>query len=719
MTSRCGEESAAMKMPPDQIERERLRSNLDTSALCLAGAGAGKTYELVERMVAAVAEGAAPIEAVAAITFTRNAAAQLRSRFLARLLHERAAAEAPRTAMRLRAAASQVDRCFVGTLHAFCARLLRERPLEAGLAPGFDEVEEREELGMLRRGWDRFIEEQASDSDLLLTFDGLGLGLEPFYWFFVRRYQFSDVPLKPTRVAAPELRPVYERTLTQLREIERQIPRPLPAGADHLMQTLARLGHFLQYDGDLKEGERADLLAQVNSEFATSVTLYKWEPNQNYARLLKSDVLPQMRQEIEPVLRQWRQYVYMLAAGLIDDAVRSYETQRLGEGRLTFQDLLEHSAAMLRDHAEVRRYFQRRYRMLFIDEFQDTDPLQAEIAPYLTSADTTQGDWRQLAPRPGSLFVVGDEKQSIYRFRRADLEVFRLMRERIAAGAGEVVELNANFRSQGCLCEWLNGTFEKLLQGQDQRYQADFRPLLPVRPAGAEQNCVRVIRHEKTVGNARAVVAGDDAERIAGVIAAAVAGRTGPGSEDTPFAAASSAGDFMILTRTVAMLPLYARALQARGIPCLIVGAASLRQAPELAALVHMLDAVAQPENPVPIVAYLRGLLVGLGDDELYDYHKDGGRFDWDSEQPAEPTSDLRQRVAEAMERLRNLSQWLQQMTPAAAIERLFDASGLWRLRLPKDRRARATCFGCWRSSATGRHVWAGTGSTSWQSYTR
>ena len=670
---------------PDQDARECIRADFHHNLVCVAGAGAGKTHELVERMVGSIAAGVAPVERMAAITFTRKAAGELRGRFFLRLKEE-AGGDRP-GADRLRRAVECVDQCFIGTIHAFCARLLRERPLEAGLSPGFSEIEEREELRLLRRGWDGFVEARSvSGDERLALFEELGQSLDQFYPFFVRRCQFSDLALKQVPVERPDLDPALELTLRLVREVEPHLPDPSASSdPDRLMQTLERTRHFVQYGGPLKDGDKARILTQFNSRSTASVTLNRW-PVQAFARRVRDELLEDLRTQIDPVLRQWRQYLYGLVAGFADEAMRSYRRQRMTAGTLIFQDLLELCAEMLRANPGLRDHFRERFRVLFVDEFQDTDPLQAEILLYLTATERDAEDWRVLRPAPGSLFVVGDEKQSIYRFRRADVEVFRLARERVVESGGQVTELTTSFRGLPALVGWLNAAFRPLFARHDRQFQAEYADLHAAREvagSGGEAGSVFRIRHEKVQGNRRRVIAQRDAERIADFIAAAVRGETdlnvAPVAVAAPplLGARASAGDFMILTRTTAMLPLYARSLEARGVAYDIVGTGSLRESVALRGLVEMLEAIYRPEDPVPLIGYLRGGLVGLGDDELYEFRRAAGRLSLFEVAPAGLADDLRRRVEAALARLRRASEWLRSMTAAAAIERLVDDTGL------------------------------------------
>ena len=134
------------------------------------------------------------------------------------------------------------------------------------------------------------------------------------------------------------------------------------------------------------------------------------------------------------------------------------------------------AARLLRDNPEVRRYFRKRFHPILVDEFQDTDPIQAEILFLLTGTDDAERDWTRLAPAPGSLFLVGDPKQSIYRFRRADIDIYNLVKERIEASGGETLDLSANFRSLPSIADWVNPLFDPGAAGSFRPRRTLIRP---------------------------------------------------------------------------------------------------------------------------------------------------------------------------------------------------------------------------------------------------
>ena len=152
-------------------------------------------------------------------------------------------------------------------------------------------------------------------------------------------------------------------------------------------------------------------------------------------------------------------------------------------GGLNYQDLLLQAAALLRDKPKIREYFRQRFTHLLVDEFQDTDPIQAEVMLLLTADDPKQTDWHRCKPVPGSLFVVGDPKQSIYRFRRADIVTYSEVK-RIIEQNGKLVALTTNFRSQKPVIDWVNETFEQILPGVADKYSPAHCSMIPGQAPG-------------------------------------------------------------------------------------------------------------------------------------------------------------------------------------------------------------------------------------------
>ena len=302
---------------------------------------------------------------------------------------------------------------------------------------------------------------------------------------------------------------------------------------------------------------------------------------------------------------RWLAHRYGPAMGFARRAAEAYARYRHRTGQLSFHDLLRLTAALLRTHPEARRDLGTRFRRLLVDEFQDTDPLQAEILFLLASDpdDAPAEDWLAATPRPGSLFVVGDPKQSIYRFRRADIALYQEVRDRFdpeLGGMGDVLQLTANFRSLPPIADLVNGTFQdpERFPPLSTERQAAFAPMQAHRTGGGPSTGVwRFIVPDAPDGGSGS--APEESSALAQWISARV------------LAGERAAGDFMILTRTKRALDTHARALEAWGLPVEVSGS-GVGPREELRELLVLLRALADPGDPVKVTAALTGLFFGL-----------------------------------------------------------------------------------------------------------
>ena len=152
-----------------------------------------------------------------------------------------------------------------------------------------------------------------------------------------------------------------------------------------------------------------------------------------------------------------------LLCGELRECAERYEDEKAKAGALDFLDLLLKARDLVARDEDVRRSFQRRFKRIFVDEFQDTDPLQAEILLLLASDDPSSSNWRDVRPVPGKLFIVGDPKQSIYRFRRADVGIYRDVYAMLEARGAKRVTLSTSFRARPNIQRTINAAFEPVM----------------------------------------------------------------------------------------------------------------------------------------------------------------------------------------------------------------------------------------------------------------
>jgi ATP-dependent helicase/nuclease subunit A len=665
----------AAPIPVDREARERIWTDLDTTLLVEAGAGSGKTQSLVERMIALIASGRTEIQGLAAVTFTRKAAAELRGRFQVALesglgpggrwtAEERA---------RLAAALANLEQGFVGTIHSFCTRLLRERPVEAGVDPEFREMEELED-GVFREAcWEEYLARvRLRDDPILRTLDEAGLDPSDLKDAFEMMTLYPEVKPASNGSVRPDFGTMRRRLESFLDAAAAAVPSERPEkGYDDLQRLLRRV---LLRRRNLGLLDDRDLMATLEILDRTPrVTKNRWGSKEE-AEAFEAAFDGFRTNVVLPALRAWREWRHPTVLAFLESAAAFYEGRRRAESRLNFQDQLMLVSTLLRDNPEVRLYFRDRFRRILVDEFQDTDPIQAEILFELTGTDAAERDWTRIVPTPGSLFLVGDPKQSIYRFRRADIDIYSLVKSRIAQGGGAVLELTSNFRSLGCLAEWINPAFAQTFPAAADAYQAGFAPLKPARRAvpraasGVFKASVPAIKYHR-----ERTITALDAARIAEFISGALSGglETASGGEGVR---PVDPGDFLVLFRFKKNMDVYARELEARGIPFEISGSGAFAASEEIGEIVNLLAALRDPGNPVAVVAVLRGLFFGVSDQELLDHRLSGGEFVASEPASAGPGGG---KIGRALRALGDWREWTTKFPPTAALEMILEASGL------------------------------------------
>ena len=639
-------ESAEL-LPPDQAARNRIRNDLDTTLFVEAGAGAGKTRSLVERVVALVERGT-KITEIAAITFTEKAAAELRLRIRGVL--------AEHEADWAREALHALDHAPIGTLHAFARRLLNDYPIEAGLPPGFGVLDELESNLRFDREWeallDRLLDDpQPAAGDVeggvtfaqLCEFEGFGLhtGLRNVAMGF--RYNWDLVEERVDRSAPP---PFVLREFTGVASIialARSIgatPVPPDDRQERLVAAIAHDAEVLASSDMLRDGlDAIERLARIkpNSTGAKKNWADLGEEQLTALREREHELVEAAAQAMRRIRAHRKQLVGAVCGRFTLDAV----ADRVDAGLLDFHDLLVHARRLLRAVPEVRQRLHRDHPVVLLDEFQDTDPIQLEIAVRLTSDPTDPAhdtDWRALRPLPGRLFIVGDPKQSIYRFRRADIAQYLRSASQIGA---DVEVLSANFRSTDAVIDAVNAVFDEVIT-EAPNSQPAFQPLVARRaPELRSHGTVRVVgadHHDDLTGRGSGLAdelrrreAADIAESVATALDEGwLVGRemTDPSTGGTvEQLAPCRPGDLCVLIPTRLSLRALEQELRRRGVAYRVEGSSAVYGSREVRDLLLALRAADDPTDELVLVEALRTPLYGCSDVELWEWKRGGGTW--------------------------------------------------------------------------------------------
>jgi ATP-dependent helicase/nuclease subunit A len=620
----------------DAKARALVRTSLDATLFVDAGAGTGKTTALVERVLQLVAHGV-PVSSIAAITFTEAAATELRDRLRSALDDAEAAGAAPAGSV------EALDEAAISTLHGFAQRLLAAAPLQAGVPPQFSVLDETGAVQAFERRWYRFCSEaEAAPPSAALLERALAAGVSYRTLFEVAQqlhqahHRLPD-PEPPEPVLRAALAPVdVAPAVAALRDAAAFADLALdPTDTLCLLLTGDALPGFTELAHDLEaaptDADRIELLAAI-AAMPTSAKGRKscWGEHIEDVRTARDAAC----EAVDTLISGVRSRLVPALTSLLCRFVRAYAAERRRAGTLEFHDLLVAARDLLRHSPEVRQRLSARYERLLIDEFQDTDPLQVELALLLTgdggSVGTTHGPiWEELEPVPGRLFFVGDAKQSIYRFRKADLQLFHQVRTSL--GAEEVV-LHNNFRSVPGILSCVNAIFGVLLGESTSAGQAAPQALTaarvalpgdaPVRALGGVFAEVRAVeRREAEAADVAAIL--HDAHHEGWTVSA---GTTRADGTETIRAARWS--DMAVLLPTRTSLPQLEAALVARDVPFRVDSASLVWQSAPVRDVLLVLQALVDPNDAVALVGALRSPLLGCPDESLLEYHASGGRWE-------------------------------------------------------------------------------------------
>ncbi|HBK78203.1 MAG TPA: hypothetical protein DDZ83_00710 [Nitrospinae bacterium] len=600
------------RAPRDQSARELAVRWTEGPILVEAGAGTGKTDLLVRRVLHLVRSEGIDIERIVAITFTIKAAAELRSRIRAALsgAFEKETDEEAR--VRFREALDRIDRAPISTIHSFAMRLLQERPIEAGLRPGAGDVDTDAHDDLRDRLWEGWLRERMTGGDPAIEmFLELGFGLK----------NLEEV--RDALLDFPELRagfPIPEnRSPAEIKETVRASFRRWRALADSIVQDKSDKAYLQleELSGWVEGLPDSNLIGLIRELWSPSAKLNKnlggikaWGGREGrkafrdgYDGFLEESLAGAGHEVLSGLAASLSVYADALAA-------RARE-----EGILDFAGILFHAARLVRESPEARADFQGRFDHFLVDEFQDTDPLQAELIFRLAGEGGGADDWRKVKLTGGGLFVVGDPKQSIYRFRRADIAIYHGVKNRIAdSPGGKVIQITENFRSAPGVTNWVNAVFGRIIV-QRGSVQPGYEPLNAFRrDAGAR---VRLLAGGELEGK---MSAGERRRREAACVAAEVRRLVDEktvvhpkNEEPRPV----RYGDIVLVSRTRGAFSNFEEAFGRLNIPVSADGGSGFYETAEVAAAGAVLWAAVHPGDPLAVAAALRSPLYGFSDVDL------------------------------------------------------------------------------------------------------
>ncbi len=646
-----------MSTLPDQQERDRIRTTRN-NVVVTAGAGTGKTHTLIQRILELVdpadsEQDPVPIDRIAAITFTRKAAGEIKSRLRSNLLDRIASARnkgKEEREERLVQSLRDMNRAFIGTIHAVADRLLRKRPLEGRISPKYSIVEDEDDmvdetierfLAAVRQ--DRFTDYfPETDQEILDRAKRVVLSLLN-----------SGVPERDTEHShgggSTGLESLFQRWIAYRDETQPKFETPSTQEADDaipdLIEEIEGFEHspekkgywfFKEIQKDLQqileEADRTTKFENINSIFTRSglsSQSYGYDPfgSDEFAsndqktlwlglKGVSEEDLPKFATDEchftnyrEKILKPYRRWIASKLLEVRPLLIKLYEEVKREYAVLDQTDLLIKLRDALRENREVREEMKNLFSHILVDEFQDTDPIQVEIVFFLAEQ---MGDfaeqWNDVTLRENVLTLVGDPKQSIFRFRRADIETFHEAVTHMMDQGADQGRLQTNFRSGPQLIDFYNTAFRQYL-GEPEKDE------FPYDPEEGEARYTDVLEHpefHEAAGQVRVLryqgpsTKPDRLEREAEVVGDYLqylaSGESGPdvrsGPPENPsYDADVSYGDMAILGRSTGHFHRYLREFSRRNVPVVVSGGSTFLEKHLNKKFVLALRAIADPSD--------------------------------------------------------------------------------------------------------------------------
>jgi len=610
-------------------EQQRAINALAQDIVVTAGAGTGKTRTLVARYLSLIARGV-PLRSIVAITFTRKAAREMRNRIreeIRRYLEQIDSAGGERG--RWQSLYAELDAARIGTIHSLCTEILRAHPAEAMVDPRFEVLGEGQVNILRARAVDEALGWAADDEDAVRLFSLLGeRDLRDALLALLR--QRLDARESPVELPQDALSRWQEalarwqaRTLDEMlhqrewREAARVVRENAAEDAQDRMEVQRRAALVALEDAACAEetSQQVAALARLDGINLRGGRRVAWPRGEVQLGAVKG--------ALRSLREHWRARAGILQLSLspldealagvlpalwatFDFACRRYAAFKEERNGLDFDDLEGGALALLEQHASVRKRWQQEIQAVLVDEFQDTNARQRDLILLL------RGDG-------GDLFFVGDAKQSIYRFRGADVTVFRAERERMEAEDGSAFPLACSYRAHVGLVEGLNHLLRPVLGLEADPHRPWVEPFSPLEPHREQAGSGFVAPHIElhlAVGSKGEGALDRAADALVGRIVELVEGDTAV-AEDGQFRPLEY-GHVAILCRATKSFAPYEDALERAGVPFLTVAGRGFYGRPEVRDLLNALQALADPTDDLALAGLLRSPAFALSDAGLY-----------------------------------------------------------------------------------------------------
>ena len=637
----------------DKEYRHRIEKEVDKNFFVEASAGSGKTTSLISRMIAMVRSGIKTQE-ICAITYTKAAAKEFYIRFQARLDEESRNEENSEEQRKLfEEALINIDLCFMGTIDAFSNMLLSEYPFDAGIPMNTSVLSEGELLKAYMREWNRAIKGEY-DKEFTKAYNAL------LAW-----------EVRPDRKLAKKIDDIMDDREGTLIFDEPSFKNPDEVWGETKKELYDLAKYFVDNPQilDDKSGSNSAMEELIKKY---PLFLKKWTGNMKAIKKL-IDTLGNVRVKAEDYVEYFElskmrgNYGYkvkdkvpyydimlnnekLLRVNAISKFVDAVSPVLKSNGEMYFYDYLLYLRDMLKKDVEnggkIISHISKKHKYFLLDEFQDTKPIQTEIFFYL-AAEKLDSNWQKCIPRSGSLFIVGDPKQSIYRFSGADVVAFMKVRSLFKGDVGEVLYLYQNFRSKKVLKDWFNDKFKELMS-ETSTYQSKYDEI----PYEDIEDNTEVFEGIYQYGSSKE----EDSVKVANIVQNLVIGEEKIIGKDKAIRNISY-GDIMVITYNKKELKEYSKEFLTRGIPFRVSGKTRFVDCKTLVAIANIIDSFVDYDCFLPKYKVLNEIF-NISNEEIFKY-KNG--------------IEISEHLSEIINKLDLLKEEVQNYSPTVIFEKISE----------------------------------------------
>ncbi|WP_424243950.1 ATP-dependent helicase/nuclease subunit A [Elusimicrobium posterum] len=611
----------------DALHRQNATTVTEHNIVVEAGAGTGKTTLLITRLCYLLLVKNISVERIVALTFTEKAAAEIKTRLLKQL--EKIVAESAKEStqdritnlilehvskddilQRAEQIITRLDRSFISTIHSFCSYILKAYPIEAGISPAVAVDEGQRSVQIFKKAWHKFLELE------------LGLNaphseewkeiLEHVSLQDIYDYAFTLCSGKVTDYHPFDHADLISQVAFENAEIAQQMCTALlPQGKKprKVERALAAAAALLQEEGfAFKEADFTKVENEEIEPLKAADQAVGWDDeNFETARQIVS-----LAVNLHPA----KQKILLKTYDLIKDFVKEVRDAVAKQGLISFDDILVKTRDLLKNNFVVRGYLKSQFDIIFIDEFQDTDPVQGELLLFLAEdLESTAGVWQDIILAPGKLFIVGDPKQSIYRFRGADITAYHIFTDLILKQGGEKYFLRTNFRSVAPIIDVVNHTGKGIIK-EKTGFQPEYVSILSREDAPVIANPVELAIIKSDEKTAADDYRHNQAEYAAQWIVENV------GKLKLSDGKILDYKDIAVLMRTSSSVNIFTDAFKRYGIKYSVEEDKNFYNAQEITDILTLLTLINNPQDKIALAGVLRSPLGGLTDNEMYQVFK-------------------------------------------------------------------------------------------------